>query len=270
MKNKIYDCVTFFNENLQVNLRINILNEYVDKFIICESRFDHKGKPKDLNFNIKKLNKFKHKIIYLILEKQFPNTSDPWKTQAYQREFLLKNLKEANPDDYIFFSDPDEIPNPKILINFNLKKKYGIFLQDCFNYKFNLYNPHESPWEGTRVAKKKNLKSIDFMRQKVKVKNLKYSFLRIDKEKNIQVFNDAGWHFNNIMDPMQISNKLKTFAHTEYNKDEFCAPDIIRSKIKRRIDLFDRGHQYRMVNLDNSFPKYLIENYELYKDFILP
>ena len=121
-RNKIYDCITFFDENLQVNLRINILNEYVDKFVICESRFDHKGKPKDLNFNIEKLNKFKHKIIYLILEEQFPNTSDPWKMQAYQRDFLLKNLKEANPDDYIFFSDPDEIPNPKILINFELKK----------------------------------------------------------------------------------------------------------------------------------------------------
>ena len=109
MKNRIYDCITFFDENLQVNLRVNILNDYVDKFVICESRFDHKGKPKDLNFNIEKLNKFKHKIIYLILEKQFPNISDPWKTQAYQRDFLLKNLKGANPDDYIFFSDPDEI-----------------------------------------------------------------------------------------------------------------------------------------------------------------
>ena len=132
-----------------------------------------------------------------------------------------------------------------------------------------MYNPYESPWEGTRVAKKKNLKSIDFMRQKVRLKNLKYSFLRVDKEKNIQVFKNAGWHFNNIMSPMKISNKLKTFAHTEFNKDKFSEPDIIMSKIKKRIDLFDRGHQYRMVNLDNSFPKYLVENYELYKDFIL-
>ena len=107
------------------------------------------------------------------------------------------------------------------------------------------------------------------MRQKVRLKNLKYSFLRIDKEKNIQVFKNAGWHFNNIMSPIQISNKLKTFAHTEFNKIEFSGPDIIKSKIEKRIDLFDRGHQYRMVNLDNSFPKYLIENYELYKNFIL-
>ena len=269
MKNKIYDCITFFNENLQVNLRVNILNEYVDKFVICESRFDHKGKPKDLNFNIEKLNKFKNKIIYLILEEQFPNTSDPWKTQAYQRDFLLKNLKEASPDDYIFFSDPDEIPNPKILVNFDLKKKYGIFLQDCFNYKFNLYNPHESPWEGTRVAKKKNLKSIDFMRQKIKSKNLSYNFLRVDKEKSIQIFNDSGWHFNNILTSKDISLKLRTFAHSEFAHKKFSSIDVIESKIKNRIDLFDRGHKYQKVEIDDTYPDYLINNFNEFEDFII-
>ena len=269
MKNKIYDCVTFYNESLQINLRINVLHKYVDKFVICESKFDHKGNPKKLNFKIEQFNNFRDKIIYIVLENKFPDTSDPWKTQAYQREFMLQNLNEANPDDYIFFSDPDEIPKPEILINFELNKKYGIFLQDCFNYKFNLFNPYESPWEGTRVAKKKNIKSIDFMRQKIKIKNLKYSFFRLDKERDIQVFKNGGWHFNNIMTPKDISNKLKTFAHTEFSKEEFSSPKIIESKILKRIDLFNRGHQYKVVNIDNSFPKFLLENYNKYKDFIL-
>jgi len=157
MTNKIYDCVTFYNENLQFDLRFNILEKYVDKFVICESRFDHKGHPKKLNFKIERFNNFKNKIIYLILENKCSDVSDPWKAQAYQRDFMLENLHEAKPNDYIFFSDPDEIPKPEILVNFELKKKYGIFLQDCFNYKFNLFNPFESPWEGTRVAKKKDL-----------------------------------------------------------------------------------------------------------------
>jgi len=214
-------------------------------------------------------DKFKDKIIYIVLENQFPDISDPWKTQAYQREFLLQNLNEASPDDYIFFSDPDEIPKPEILVNFELKKKYGIFLQDCFNYKFNLFNPFESPWEGTRVAKKKDLKSIDYMRQKIKMKNLKYSFLRFDKEKSVQIFKKGGWHFNNIMTPHDISNKLKTFAHTEFSKEEFSSPKIIESKIFKKIDLFNRGHQYKIVDMDNSFPKFLLKNYDTYKDFIL-
>ena len=61
------------------------------------------------------------------------------------------------------------------------------------------------------------------MRQKIKSKNLDYNFLRIDKEKSIQVFNNGGWHFNNILSPDEISLKLKTFAHTEFQDEKFGA-----------------------------------------------
>ena len=269
MKNKIYDCVTFFDENFQLDLRFNILYDYVDKFIICESKFDHRGVFKNLNFRIDQFSNFKDKIDYIILDHQFPNISNPWETQAYQRDYMLKNLKYVNDDDYIFFSDPDEIPNPEILNHFDLKKKYGIFLQNCFNYKFNLFNPHESPWEGTRVARKKDLKSIDFMRQKVKSKNLNYNFLRIDKEKSIEIFKNGGWHFNNIMKPNEISKKLRTFAHKEFSKNEFSSPKIIEEKISKKTDLFNRGHKYEIVNIDDTFPKFLQNNFDKYKDYIL-
>jgi beta-1,4-mannosyl-glycoprotein beta-1,4-N-acetylglucosaminyltransferase len=151
---KLIDCVTFFDNNFIFEIRYNILKDYVDHFIICEGKYDHKGVEKPKNFILKDYFD-KKKIKYLFLEKSFPKNNDPWKNQAIQREFILENLDFANDEDYVFFSDPDEIPNPKILKKFNLKKKYGIFLQDCFNYKFNLFNPHESPWEGTRVAKNK-------------------------------------------------------------------------------------------------------------------
>ena len=213
---KLIDCITFFDNNFIFEIRYNILKNYVDHFIICEAKYDHKGFEKPKNFILKDYFD-KKKIKYLFLEKPFPKNNDPWKNQAIQREFILENLDTANDEDYIFFSDPDEIPNPKILNKFNLNKTYGIFLQDCFNYKFNLFNPHESPWEGTRVAKKKNLKSIDFMRQKVKSKNLKYSLFRFDKEKSLELFRNGGWHFNNVMTPEKISLKLKTFAHTEFS-----------------------------------------------------
>ena len=118
----------------------------------------------------------KKKIVYILMKSPFPKKNDRWKNQAIQREYLLKKLKFASAEDYIFFSDPDEIMRPEKLKNFKLKKKYGIFFQDFFNFKFNLFNKYESPWEGTRVAKKKNLKSIDFMRQKILSKNLKKYF----------------------------------------------------------------------------------------------
>ena len=86
------------------------------------------------------------------------------------------------------------------------------------------------------------------------MKNLKYSFLRIDKEKNIKIFAKAGWHFNNIMSPERISLKLKTFAHKEFSGDQFSSIRVIKEKIEKKIDLFNRGHTYKVVKIDNSFP----------------
>jgi beta-1,4-mannosyl-glycoprotein beta-1,4-N-acetylglucosaminyltransferase len=267
MKNKIFDCVTFFDNNFMFDLRYNILKDVVDFFIVCESNYDHKGNKKKINF-IRDKNFDQDKIKYFVLEKPFPKNANTWQNQAIQREYLLSCTDLAEQEDYIFFSDPDEIPKPEILINFELKKKYGIFMQKCFNYKFNLYNSYESPWEGTRVCKKKNLKSIDFMRQKIKSKNLKYNFLRIDKEKSIELFNEAGWHFNNIFSVEEISLKLKTFAHTEFMDSKYSSTSVIRDKIEKKIDLFERGHSYESIKIDNTYPKYLIENIDKYKKWI--
>ena len=267
-RSKILDCITFFDNNFMFQIRYNILVNYVDYFIICESLFDHKGNPKKKNF-IWRNEYDKDKIKYFLLEKPFPKNTDPWINQAIQREYLLSSTNFADPNDYIFFSDPDEIPRPEIIENFELKKKYGIFLQDCFNYKFNLFNKYESPWEGTRVAKKKNLKSIDFMRQEIKSKNLNYNFFRFDKEKNIQIFEKGGWHFNNIMSYEEISLKLKTFAHTEFSGDNFSSIEIIKDKINRQTDLFNRGHKYQKVKFDNFFPKYILENKKKFHKWIV-
>lgn len=268
IQNQIVDCITFFDNNFMFDIRYNILKNYVDYFVICESKYNHKGFKKDKNFLFRDYFDQK-KIKYFFLEEPFPKKNNPWQNQAIQREFLLKNLNFIDQEDYVFFSDPDEIPNPNILKNFNLKKKYGIFLQNCFNYKFNLFNPFESPWEGTRVAKKKNLKSIDFMRQKIKSKNLKYNFFRFDKEKSIELFNHGGWHFNNLMAPESISLKLKTFAHEEFSDSKFSSVKVIKDKINKKIDLFERGHKYKVLKLDDSFPKYILDNIDKFQKYII-
>ena len=88
---KIFDCITFYQENFITNIRFEILNEYVDYFIICESKFNHIGEKKNLNFKL--LNeKFKKKIIYLIYETPFPQSNNPWENQALQREYIFNNL----------------------------------------------------------------------------------------------------------------------------------------------------------------------------------
>ena len=264
---KIFDCITFFDNNLMFEIRYNILFKHVHKFIVCESAYDHSGKKKKKNFIWKSYYK-KDKIKHLFMKDAFPKKNSRWENQALQREYLLDNLNFVSPEDYIFFSDPDEIMKPEKLKRFQLRKKYGIFFQDCFNYKFNLYNPYESPWEGSRVAKKKDLKSIDFMRQKIKSKNIK-KFYRPDIEKNIQIFKNAGWHFNNIMKPSQISLKLKTFAHKEFSSKKYSSIKAIEQNIKERKDLFGRGHNYQKIEMKNNFPRYLLINKKKYKNYII-
>ena len=275
MQSKIYDCITFFQENLQVELRFNILDSIVDQFIVCESRYDHRGIAKKINFNKSIFPKFENKINHLILEEKFPTKNIPWQNQAFQREYIFNGLKKADENDLIMFSDPDEIPNPKKLKNIKLKKKYAIFLQNMYTYKFNIFNPYESPWEGTRICKKKDLKSIDWLRQKVLAKNTKYPFWRIDKEKDIELIENGGWHFNYLLTPLQISKKLKSLAHTDWDygenltKDEFFSIKNIEDKIKNKKDLFNRNYNYKKINVDDSFPEYILQNLEKFKEWII-
>ena len=267
MKNKIFDCITFFQEYFITNIRFEILDEVVDYFVVCESKYDHRGNKKNLNFKL--VNpKFKEKLIYLAIDKPFKNKDEIWKNQAQQREYIINNLIKAEPNDYIMFSDPDEIPRPELLKNLSLNKKYAIFLQNMYCYKFNLFNKYESPWEGTRICKKKNLKSIDYMRQKIKLKNLTAPFWKFYKEKSIQIIENGGWHFNSLSSAEEISKKLKTFAHSEFRLEKFSSVDIIEQKIIKGIDLFERGHKYEIVMIDNSYPDYLFQNINKFKKFI--
>ena len=265
---KKIDCITFFDNNFMFDFRYNVMKNYVDKFVICESLYDHRNNKKGVNFDPEKKYINDPQILHIVVEKPFPKNTNAWQNQAIQRDYIIKKLNFAEDNDFIFFSDPDEILNPEVLKNFDLKKKYGIFLQRFFNYKFNIFNPYESPWEGTKVCKKKNLKSIDFMREKVRKKNLRYKFYRFDKEKNIQIFENAGWHFNNVMSPEQISKKLKTFAHNEFSSEEFSSVETIRNKINAKVDLFNRNEKYEVVRIDEGFPKYLLDNLLKFKDYI--
>ena len=275
MKKKIFDCVTFFQENLQMELRFNILNDVVDKFVVCESAYDHRGREKKINFSKDKYPEIISKIEHIIITKKFPEKKTPWQNQSWQREYILEGIKDADKNDFIMFSDPDEIPNPEKLKNFNPRKKYSIFLQNMYTYKLNIFNKYESPWEGTRVCKKKDLSSVDWLRDKVLAKNLKYPFWRIDKEKNIDLIEDGGWHFNYLLKPEQISKKLKSLAATQWDwgekltKEEFFSINNIEEKISSKKDLFNRGHNYQKITIDESFPQFIRDNLDKYKNWLI-
>ena len=260
---KLIDSFMYHNEDLILDIRLNSLSKYVDKFIIIESKFDHQGNRKELNFDINKYNLFKNKIIYLVVE-NFPKTLSSWERENYQRNYILNGLDEFNDNDYVIVSDVDEIPDLSNLNNLG-NFKYTVFEQKMFYYKFNLQNQTHPNWYGSKICKKKYLKSPQWLRnQKVK----KYPFWRFDKIK-WNIIKNGGWHFSFLMDAKKIRSKLLSYAHTEYNNDNYNNLDKINFLIKNEKDLFGRNMEYKKVNFDQNFPDYIVENRNKFKEWII-
>ena len=262
---RIIDCITYFRETFVTKLRIEILKDVVDKFIICESIYDHRSRSKNVNFSLHSED-LKQKVEHIVINHKFPEPDDPWKCQKYQRDYMLGYLDDINEDDFIMFSDPDEIPNPNILKEFVLKKKYGIFMQKHFVYNFKLIDQYQNPWAGTRICKKKNLKSFDDLKHKILKKNLK-KWWRPDKEKNIELIDNGGWHFNNFFSAKEISTKLKTFAHSEFDKEHFTNIEKIERLINEEKDVYGRGWVFEKNNNIHDLPEYVIKNKKILNDF---
>ena len=267
---KIYDCFIFFNENLLTEIRFNILNEFVDYFVVCESYYDHRGNIKGYLFNKKKFEKFRDKIIYIKIE-EFPKNLGIWERQDYQRDFLLEGLKDAKMDDLIIYSDADEIINPaKIKDLTNIDNNVVICEQYCFYYKLNLLSDqYKDDWEGSRITKYKNLRSFSWLRSIAK-KNLKYGILRFDKFKKIKIIKQGGWHFSYLMSEEDIQKKIKAWTHSELDINENNDLDTIKKRVKENKDLFGREIRYSKLEFsDKYFPDYLIKNKNLYKNWII-
>ena len=267
----IYDCFQFFNEEHILDLRLNILNEFIDFFVMVESTTDHQGNPKKLNFDLKKFKKFDKKIIYIVVDDtsetiKKPHVGGESLVEQHQRNSLTRGLKNCRDDDLIILSDVDEIPDLNKLNTFDKKNKYAVFSQKMFNYKINLLNETENNWHGSKICLKKNLKSPQWLRN---LKFKKYPFWRIDKPRNFQIIENGGWHFAYLQSINNISKKIKSFAHGEFNKANFVNHENIKEKINMGKDIFDRGIIYKKVQIDSSFPKYIVDNKEKFQEWII-
>ncbi|MFL2851885.1 MAG: hypothetical protein ACJZ76_02660 [Candidatus Pelagibacter sp.] len=294
---KIYDCFMYFDEEMILDLRLNILDKYVDYFVIVESIFNHKGDKRNLQFNPKKFEKFKEKIIYLtydenpmMIEKVYENDSEGEKSRKFifnaayrengQRNFISNGLKKAKDEDIILISDVDEIPNLEKLDLNNTKKKIILFKQDMFYYKFNLKLPNLI-WAGTKACKKKNLLSPQWLRN---IKDKKFSFFRIDtffsktKYINIKFIDDGGWHFTNIKTAEEIQHKLKSYLHhREFETSPLSVEEIDKImknkkaiynlKTDKRLVKFGEGDKLEKYSLE-KLPKFLQNNLDNYKEWI--
>ena len=229
---KIFDCFMYYDEDLILDLRFNLLNDYVDKFVIVESSFTHSGEPRKLLFDINKYSKFKNKIIYkisgeiptdlfLINKEDSSNLKNSKyilnavKRENMQRNTILEGLNSAEAEDLIIISDVDEIPDLENNNIKSIKNKVILFKQKFYYYKFNLKLNNFS-WHGSRACKKKHLISPQWLRN---IKDKIYHFWRIDilfsdkKYHDIKILNNGGWHFSNIKTAADIEKKMKTYLH---------------------------------------------------------
>ena len=266
----IFDCFQYFNEEHIADLRFNILDEHVDFFVIVESNVNHQGNPKKLHFDSNKYRKFKNKIIYIVVDdtpKEFikPHVGGESLVEQHQRNSILKGLNNCHDNDLVILSDVDEIPDLKKLNLFD-KNKYAVFSQKMFMYKRNLLNLDENNWHGSKICLRKNMKSPQWLRN---LKFKKYPFWRIDKPKNLQIIENGGWHFAYLQSPENISKKIKSFAHGEFNKDNVAEEENIRFKIDNNRDIFDRGYKIKKIEMNETFPKYILDNKEKLKDWIV-
>ena len=260
---KIFDCFMYHNEDLMLDIRLNTLSKYVDHFILVESMYDHQGNKKRLNFNFDNFRSYKDKITYLVIEK-FPENMSSWDRENYQRDYLINGLTKADLDDYVLISDVDEIPD---LTKFELVKnfKYSVFKQKMYYYKINLLNKTEPIWYGSKICKKRYIKSPQWLRdQKIK----KVPFWKFYKER-WNVIENGGWHFSFLMSASEIKKKLDSYAHFEYNNKKFNDLDKINNAIHQKIDLFDRPINFEKISFDDTFPEYIYNNKEKFKNWIL-
>ena len=266
--------------------RFNILDPYIDKFIVCEAKFTHSGKRKEINFNADNYPDFKKKIIHLVIDNELDEINNinnerlkSVKRIENQRNYIINGLKEFSDKDFIIYSDNDEIPNLKGINFQKFKNQIILFEQELFYYKFNLYLKNFI-WYGSKACRLKNLINIDWLRM---IKNKKYEFFRLDtlfsktKYQNVTIIKNGGWHFSNLKN---IDDLMVKYQNDE-NFSEFLKKGYTKDYIKELISKKAIGHnhgadkksenRFSEIYLDRyniqNLPTYLQNNINKYKEW---
>jgi beta-1,4-mannosyl-glycoprotein beta-1,4-N-acetylglucosaminyltransferase len=287
----------FFDEEMLLELRLNTLDKFVDKFVIVESVYTHSGKEKKLIFDINKYPKFKEKIDYIIvrdlphgieqigkddsnLEITNKEIMNALRRENFQRNTIKQGLINANDNDWIIISDLDEIPDLSN-INFNsINEKIIFFKQKVFYYKLNL-ELKTLRWIGSKACKKKYLKSPQWLRN---VKDKIYPKWRLDiifsekRYNSVFFLENGGWHFSFVKKPEDIEKKLKSYLHhREYDLDPLGIENI-KNLIKSKAVIYDHrvdqtqykfGGGQKLEKIDIKFlPEYIFSQKEKYLEWL--
>lgn len=264
---KIFDCILFNGEVNLLEIRLNELDSFVDYFIVVESDTSFSGIKKQYT----DLSGLDHRIRHIKVcdgMASYENKPyhrffhyEPMRREFFLRDQILSGIQDASPDDIILISDSDEIP---ILQNLDSRNDIFIFWQDCLQLKYDLFNPGLTPWFGTVGAKYKHLG----LPSELRIHHRDY--VGVDRYKNLklQKVRNGGWHFSYCMNPKEILNKVKNYAHcdriTEINEQhlEYCLKnkkDIWKGKyntIRATVDLEPYPHEKLPKTISNNKDKY--------------
>lgn len=291
----IYDAFTFFNELELLEIRLNTLENVVDKFVLVEASVTFTGKPKPLYFNEsrheERFARFADKIIYVNCHIDNPDPvgddekaekaryQNGWNREHSQRHCIMQGLRGvANEKDIIMLSDVDEIMSPNTVLALkmcsSLPLEEGItFIQVQYHYTF-FYQPDQfrSPWAGNaRGGSKKVLKgtvAINYDRfAHLTPPGVRWIALRTDHGLS---FNNAGFHFSPFPfgDAQRIVTKLDSWAHQESFRREESFRNINNWK-----NTLNTCHHCVVVNRlsdYNRLPLYVRQNRQKYDPFLLP
>lgn len=279
---KIYDCFPFFNELDLLEIRLNYLDPWIDYFVLCEAKVTFSGISKKLFYKENKslFKKFEHKIIHVVVDDTPAELigTDPFKTDQHQRNSVIKGLKACSNNDIIITSDLDEFPNIERIKNIKEFYKPNVLFhlaQGMYYYYFNLKETSgkllshsgefegikDKKWLGTKICNYGYLKEYGV--DKLRHPSMRETGVRID---------DGGWHFTYVGGHKKTSArervllKIECAAHQEFNKPFYKMN--VNKNIKDNKDVFFRDSTFEVVELDSTFPDYIVANKEKFKHLI--
>lgn len=245
----IIDSFMFNGELDMLELRLKLLWEHVDKFVIVESDHTFSGRPKSYHFldSFKRFQWAEEKIVYS--GASLTPDPNPWENEAWQREQIVNACGQFSDVDLLIISDVDEIPTPQAIM-FEVESGCPTRVCEQYFFYYNLRRVRKEIWRGTifcflGVARKFG---AQFMR---------------DRRFDWKPISNSGWHLSYFGDPGCIREKIQSFAHQEYNTSEFTNDQHIRDCVDKGLDLFKRGTQSLCIP-PGFFPDYFLEKAKPY------
>ena len=275
-KPRVYDCFPFCNELDQLEIRLNELDKEVDYFVLVEGTETHQGNPKFLHFwnNRDRFVKFLPKIRNVIVDRwpeYIPGVYDSnWSRERFQRDSIMTGLDDIRDTDILILGDADEITSAEVVRNY--RRHMGICkLELNFYFYYINYLASNCLIPGKKWMESRILPVHLFKEYKMTPCSVRYSpgslqFYHID---NLPSIPNAGWHFSFQGGIDAIMEKIKSYAHQEFNRPDILDRDRIEKLVNEGKDVFGREDTtYNIVPIDETYPEYIRNNLDKFKHMV--